>query len=378
MDKKKILIVLYYYDPYVSGVSVYAKRLATELVEKGHKVRILTTCFKDGLPRFEIVNGVEIQRCAVLFSAGKGVISPELSIRAIRLSYSFDVVNYHLPFAEAGLAMLFMPRRKIFTTYQCDINLGRGFLNTLIEKLSIRGMWLALFLSRKIIVLSIDYFQKSKMNYFIYKAVEVSPPITTSDFEKQDISEDILSRFGVDLSTYKIGFVGRIVFEKGIQYLLEAIPIIEREMHGREFIILIAGDYTNIAGGSIKKELDVYLEKYPQRIRFTGFLSEQELVQFYSLIDVLVLPSIDPLEAFGMVQIEAMCCGCPVIASDMPGVRVPVTRTNFGYLVPIKNPQAIADKIIMTIESDLRHNTFKRTDWDSAMTAEKYIQLFKM
>ena len=63
------------------------------------------------------------------------------------------------------------------------------------------------------------------------------------------------------------------------------------------------------------------------------------------MIDGLVLPSVDPLEAFGMVQVEAMLCGTPVVASDMPGVREVISRTGFGRLVNRRDPQDIADNV---------------------------------
>lgn len=237
MVKKNILIVLYYYDPYVSGLSVYAKSLAVEFVKKGHRVRILTTKFRRDLQEFEIVDGVEIQRCPILFSIGKGVISLKLFVHAIRLSYSFDIVNYHLPFAEAGFAMMLMPKKKIYTTYHCDINLGSGLVNTIVERLSYFGMRIGLSLSRKIIVSSIDYFKKSKMNKYIDKAIEISPPIDTRNFIKQFTSDNILEEFNLTEPVYKIGFVGRVVYEKGIQYLLESIPLIEKKMEGDDFVI---------------------------------------------------------------------------------------------------------------------------------------------
>ena len=76
-----------------------------------------------------------------------------------------------------------------------------------------------------------------------------------------------------------------------------------------------------------------------------GRLKFDDLVTFYSLIDVLVLPSVDPLEAFGMVQVEAMLCGTPVIASDMPGVREVISKTGYGRLIRKRDPEDIADKV---------------------------------
>jgi len=77
-------------------------------------------------------------------------------------------------------------------------------------------------------------------------------------------------------------------------------------------------------------------------VRFTGFLSDADLRAFYAMCDVVALPSVDPLEAFGMVQVEAMLCGTPVVASDMPGVRFPVQATGMGALARPGDPASVA------------------------------------
>jgi glycosyltransferase involved in cell wall biosynthesis len=65
---------------------------------------------------------------------------------------------------------------------------------------------------------------------------------------------------------------------------------------------------------------------------------------------VLALPSIDSLEAYGMVQVEAMLCGCPVVASDMPGVRLPIRRTGMGLLIPRGDERALADALLRVLD----------------------------
>ena len=66
---------------------------------------------------------------------------------------------------------------------------------------------------------------------------------------------------------------------------------------------------------------------------------------FYSCLKILALPSVNATEAFGMVQVEAMMCGVPVVASDLPGVRLPIRETGMGITVPPKNPAALAEAI---------------------------------
>ncbi|MBF0359802.1 MAG: glycosyltransferase family 4 protein [Oligoflexia bacterium] len=346
---KKILIVLYYYHPYVSGLSVLAKNLAQNFVINGHQVTVLTTRYDKNLPKEEIINGVNIKRVPVLFSLGKGVFAPTLWIETIRLSLTHDVVNFHLPMADPALATLFIPTRKIVTQYHCDLNLGSGLVNSFIQSISFALMDIILKKSKKIVVLTKDYFSHCKFKKYIDKAVAIYPPIDYKRWVKLSESESESEKYKKinNDSIFKIGFVGRIVEEKGLQYLFQAIPyLIEHFYNCNNFKIIVVGELNKVAGGSIYKSLTPYIERYPQYISFTGHLSDDDLVKFYNEIDLLVLPSIDPLEAFGMVQVEAMLCGTPVVASDMPGVREVIRRTNFGALATPRDAKDLAAKII--------------------------------
>ena len=105
-------------------------------------------------------------------------------------------------------------------------------------------------------------------------------------------------------------------------------------------------DYKSLLGG--------YLEKWKQNLTFLGPLSQAEMASFYKTIDVLVLPSTERLEAFGMVQVEAMMHGCPVVATDLPGVRIPISLTGMGKLVPPRNTKALAKAIAEVITNRKR------------------------
>jgi glycosyltransferase involved in cell wall biosynthesis len=70
------------------------------------------------------------------------------------------------------------------------------------------------------------------------------------------------------------------------------------------------------------------------------------MASFFHACDVTVLPSVNSTESFGLVQIESMICGTPVVASNLPGVRQPIMTTGMGKIVPLRNPKAIADAIL--------------------------------
>ena len=82
------------------------------------------------------------------------------------------------------------------------------------------------------------------------------------------------------------------------------------------------------------------------RVSFLGFLQDEDVPDFFASLDVFAFPSVNPLEAFGIAQLEAMSAGLPVVASDLPGVRIPVLRTGNGILVPPGDVPALAMALV--------------------------------
>jgi glycosyltransferase involved in cell wall biosynthesis len=141
-----------------------------------------------------------------------------------------------------------------------------------------------------------------------------------------------------------VGFLGRFVEEKGIHVILDAIPrILEKQPETR---FILAGDYASVPGGSQLSRLQGKLHALGNRVSTPGKLPEEQLFDFYRSLDLFLLPSINAYEAFGIVQIEAMKAGVPVIASDMRGVREPVRLTGCGSIVPPGDAVALADAVV--------------------------------
>jgi glycosyltransferase involved in cell wall biosynthesis len=126
------------------------------------------------------------------------------------------------------------------------------------------------------------------------------------------------------------------VEEKGVEYLVDAF----RRMPDPDARLLIAGDYTNVAGGSVVDRVRQHIASDP-RIELLGFVPDGLIPDFYASLDVFALPSVNALEAFGIVQVEAMMAGVPVIASGLPGVREPLRRTGFGRVVAPRDVAAL-------------------------------------
>ena len=121
----KILVVLTYYLPHISGLTIYAERLSKALVKRGHEVTVLTSQFEKSLPREELIEGVRIVRSPVLFRISKGVIMPSFGKLANKLVTETDVIHLHLPqFDAAGIALRGRVLRKpTVITYHCDLKM---------------------------------------------------------------------------------------------------------------------------------------------------------------------------------------------------------------------------------------------------------------
>jgi glycosyltransferase involved in cell wall biosynthesis len=117
--------------------------------------------------------------------------------------------------------------------------------------------------------------------------------------------------------------------------------------------VLFAGQYEDVLGEEeYYNRLMPLIRKYQDQghWKFLGVLNPGEMAAFYPNLDVLVVPSLNSTEAFGLVQIEAMMNGVPCVASALPGVRQPVLTTGMGRIVPIGDSESLASGILAVLD----------------------------
>src|SRR5262249_45022805 len=150
-----------------------------------------------------------------------------------------------------------------------------------------------------------------------------------------------------------IGFAGRVATEKGIEYLLAALPAIEAAVGPVR--VVFAGPYQGVLGERYYEQLGPLIERYRDRLLFLGELPGAGRAAFSGGCDCLVLPSVNSTESFGLVQVEAMLCGTPVVASALPGVRQPVLVTGMGEVAPIADAAGLATAVARVLRDRARY-----------------------
>ena len=328
MPDADLLIALDYYAPYVSGLTNVARDVAVGLVERGHRVRVIAGQHDPALPLSEELDGVRVDRVPVVARLGKGIVSPALVPRVLQATRTAALTHLHLPMPEAGpLAM--RAHSPLVVTYHCDVSLPPGLVNRAQGAVMDASSRAALRRADRVVVTSDDYARHSRVWPAMAGRTTVIPPPC-------HVRPAGRPRFR-DGDGLHVGFLGRIVEEKGLQYLVRAF----QQLGDPDARLLIGGDFAKVAGGSVVEEVR-RLADGDARIRFLGFLPDEDIADLYASIDVFALPSVNAFEAFGIVQVEAMMAGVPALASDLPGVRTPVQETGFGVVTAPRDVAGIA------------------------------------
>jgi len=345
----KILVVLTYYRPHTSGLTIYAERLCKAWVKRGHQVTVLTSQYDNSLPQNETVDGVRIVRAPVLFRLSKGVIMPTFGMLTNRLVAAADVIQLHLPqFDAAGVALRGRILRKpTVITYHCDLRMPPGLLSWLANQ-AVRVMNnLAGLFTHRIVTYTRDYAENSNyLSRYLPKLKIIPPPVVLPQ-----VTPDAVGNFDKENNPQHrkpvIGMAARFATEKGVEVLLDALPKILLQYPQAE--VQFAGPYGNIIGEeNYFSRLSPRIEKYiaSGNWRFVGTLTPEKMAAYYPNLDILVLPSLNSTEAFGLVQIEAMINGVPCVASDLPGVRQPVKMHGMGRIATIGDADNLADMVL--------------------------------
>lgn len=371
----KILFFLTYYTPHISGPVKYIERLAKELAKQGNIVSILTSRHLPNLPMFEKKNAVSIFRVPVLMQLGKGVIMPQLIVKTPICIGRSDIVIVNLPQLEAGLIALWCKilNKPLVVIHHTDLSGWSGWWHKLSENLTNLSGKLACSIAAVIIPYTDDYSKNSDfLRPYLQKVFPLFPLVNRCLPSKQ-FAQKLISRFPKNDTTKYIGYSGRIAKQKNLGDAIAALDILNKNNHNYQWKLLLAGP---IAVGETSGKNLIDSIKNRQDISWLETLDDQQLTAFYQYLNVLVLPSNDRLESFGLVQIEAMLNGCPIVTTDLPGARIPIRLTGMGKLCPPNQPRALANSISAVVADPMFRSPEKIRKVKNIFSSQKTISKF--
>ena len=330
----KIAHIVSTYPPYYGGMGNTVFEMASGLVERGHEVAVFTP---DAYEQKEIKPReaeTEPEHAPVLqtkidyakrlkpsLKYGNAARLPQLR----RELEGSELVHLHYPFfGTANLVRRYKedhPATPFVITYHMDTRApgGKGLI---FKYYSAYWMPKILRSADRLIASSLEYIESSQASalYRENKKKWIGLPfgVDTIRFQPRAKPEALFARHQLDPNLPVILFVGGMDaahYFKGVPVLLKALLLAKRD--GLKVQAVFVGD------GELKEQFRLQASGFrlQDHVRFVGHVSDEELPYYYNLADVLVLPSINQGEAFGMVLLEAMASGIPVIGSNLPGVR---------------------------------------------------------
>jgi glycosyltransferase involved in cell wall biosynthesis len=373
----KILVFVTYYYPHWTGLTVHAVRVAEGLAARGHTVTVLTTRHRPELARDEVINGVRVIRLQPTMQVTRTMVTPALPYAAATLIAEHDLVQIHTPLAEALLvALLCRTRgRPLIMTHHGDLVMPQGHFNQFMQRAAFVLLFAAGRLASAVTSYSADYAAYSRLlRNFAGKLACIYPPVETPEPDPE-AAASWRAKLGLT-DRLLIGFAGRWVEEKGFDYLLQALPLIHRTYPQAHLVY--AGEQ-NIVYENFYARCRRLIDAQRDHLSLLGLIRDpQKMANYYRMCDLFTLPSRSDM--LGLVQVEALLCGTPVVASDIPGARVVVRETGFGRLSPPHNPSALAQTIIETLRDLDRYRPQRaavRAIFDPNRSLEQYEDLME-
>lgn len=352
-QKLRVCEVTSCFPPSRGGVERIVQAVAIRLRREGHRVVVITT--SRGLPNgtyHQNLRGIEIYRYPEYrLPFMETAVSPGMIGKV--LSEQFDVLHVHgmtPTITDVCIVIGKLKRKPVLLSYHYDAE-TTGRLAVLLQTAYEAFATPIVGLADVLLVLSDSYARTSTVLQRIRNKLITVPG-------------------GVDLKKFSPGpneanqktptvlFVGKVIHYKGIEYLIDAMPAVLARVPNARLIISGRSNSKRYAQLIVNR-----IAKSPAR---KAILWEDEWVDSDALIrrlrecSVLVLPSVSRREAFGMVLIEAMSAGKPVIATSIPGPRDVVQNNINGFLVPPRDSRDLAEAIVSILSDNVLSTRMSR------------------
>ena len=373
----RILYVNKVSPKFSGGAEIRLKEIGRRFVRKGHEIHIICGKTELNLPSYEIFEGMHIHYVNTI---------PKLFFKFRKLSfylsrYLFYILNFRLVYKIAKKVDIIVDdiAPSCSSAYIVGKILNKPVYATFHEY---NGLTLFKFKDPFTAFLSV-------LNEYLLKVFNFEKIITVSENSKKNMVEFgipkekiVVVPNGIDFSKYQIPkilkeknsivIVGRLAKQKGHIYLIKAMHKVIQQVPDAKLYII--GD------GYLRNELESYVKnsELEKNIIFMGKVSEEEKIERLHKSELFVLPSLH--EGFGIVLLEAMACGLPIIASDLPVFRELMDEQN-GYFVEKANSKEFAKKIVELLRDVEKRDRIgrynqeyvKRFDWDKVAEMEEEV-----
>ena len=336
------------FPPYYGGTGMVCYHNALGLARLGHQVTVFAADYPPGDCAYP--DEITVRRLPVMFRVGNAPFLPEL----LRLD-GFEIVHLHYPFyfgAEIVYLRSLINGLKYVVTYHQDVLLT-GAMH-LAARLHHRLLGVPILSrAKRILVTSWDYAGACRLNKLVRTSPrtleEIPNGVDAARFHPGVDSDRLYARYGLDRTDRVVLFVGALDsahYFKGVEVLLQALA----HLPDKGTKLLVVGD------GNLRPTYQKQADGLGvgDRVIFCGYVSDKDLPAHYTLCDLLALTSTTMGEAFGVVLLEAMACGKPVIASNLPGVRSVISNGQDGLLVRPGDAADLAGRIKVLLDTPHR------------------------
>lgn len=353
-NKLRILILSDVYYPTPGGVSEHIFNFAQQLRRKGHKVVIVAPgCNKKTVNPEHNQDVVRVGK-AMPITANKSLAKVSCGMRLywevrdiIRYG-KWDIIHSHGPFAP----MLPYLAHKFTTLDSVRNNLTTAHIATFhasyrdVFLYDITKSYLQNRFDRIDGSIAVSEEAKSSVLYYFNGDFTVIP--NAVDINKFNPDLEKVDKFKPE--NFNVFFAGRFDTRKGVNYLVSAFYFVLKRIPNAYLWIGGGDKYRKFGLDIIRKRLTSKFPQYGKRISYLRFIPHQDLPRYFASADVFCSPAIGG-ESFGIVLIESMACGTPVVASDIPGYRDVVEHGVDGFLSKPRSVHDLAKKIIYLAEN---------------------------
>lgn len=337
----RIAHVISTFPPYKGGMGNSVYHAALQIGRRGHESVVFTPAY-DGLKAGTEMIGenTSVVRLRPLLAIGNAAVLPQLLWRL----RSFDIVHVHYPFYGTAdiivLGNIFLHRAKLILHYHMD-TVASGIKGLIFRMYQFFFLPIIVRIASTISCASLDYVKQSALaDYYVNHEssfIEVPFGVDTKHFTAGTYPREPIILF--------VGGLDKAHYFKGVNELLKASVKIIAQYPSAQVVLVGKGDLENIYK-SDAKTLGI-----ENNVTIINNATDENLADWYRKARVLVLPSINKSEAFGLVLLEAMSSATPVVASNLPGVRNVFRNQQHGFLIKPGDVEDLAVKLALLIES---------------------------